>query len=284
MADEAASRSGVPGAMAGYAPDFLSARIAPPELGTGIEHDAFLWDGTEAIPYTHFSLSLSKSRRFARWVAWNIDGASIQRLSRTGLDFRTDPRIPASAQVGNELYAGNRLDRGHLARRADLLWGDPHEAGQANRDSFYYTNIAPQMDDFNQSSQDGVWGRLENALFDGVDVDDLRVSVFAGPVFHDDDRLYRGVPLPREFWKLLAFEDNGTLKTHAFLLTQHLDQLKAVLHLDEFRVYEITVAELEDRTCLRFPAQLHAGDTTTPLESLAFDKREPLATTADIRW
>ncbi len=284
MADEAASRSGVPTERAGYAPDFLGTRIALPGLGTGIEHDAVLWQGKEVIPYTHFSLSLSKSRRFARWVAWNIDGASIQRLSRTALDFRTDPRIPASAQVGNELYAGNRLDRGHLARRADLLWGDPDEARQANRDSFYYTNIAPQMDDFNQSSRDGVWGRLESALFDGVEVDDLRVSVFAGPVLHDDDHLYRGVPLPREFWKLLAFEDNGILKTHAFLLTQNLDQLKAVLHLDEFRVYEVTVAELEDRTCLRFPGHVHAADTTMPLESLAVEAREPLAAAADIRW
>lgn len=284
MADEAASRPDAPQFGAGYDPDFLATRIAAPALGDAIEQDAVLFQGAEAIPYTHFSLSLSRSRRFARWVAWNIDGASLQRLSRTGRDFRTDPRIAASVQVGDELYSGNRLDRGHLARRADLLWGDPAEAAQANRDSFFYTNVAPQMDDFNQSRQGGVWGRLENALFDDVDVDNLRVSVFAGPVFHDDDRLYRGVPLPREYWKLLVFQDSGVLKTHAFLLTQNLDQLKVLLHLDEFRVYEISVAELQGRTCLRFPDHVHASDTIASLESLAADARKPLATTADIRW
>ncbi len=84
--------------------------------------------------------------------------------------------------MGNELYSGNRQDRGHIARRADLVWGELDEAQQANRDSFYYSNITPQMDDFNQSSQNGIWGRLENALFEDVDVEDLRVSVFAGPV------------------------------------------------------------------------------------------------------
>ncbi|WP_367281548.1 DNA/RNA non-specific endonuclease [Paeniglutamicibacter sulfureus] len=45
---------------------------------------------------------------------------------------------------------------------------------RANCDSFYYGNIAPQMDDFNQSSQEGIWGRLENALYEDVDVQDLR--------------------------------------------------------------------------------------------------------------
>lgn len=284
MADEAAARPRAPWLCAGYAPDFLDIRIAVPALGAGIEDDAVLFQGAETIPYTHFSLALSQSRRFARWVAWNIDGAAIKKLSRTGQSFRTDPRIPDSVQVGNELYSGNRLDRGHLARRADLLWGDLEEAARANRDSFYYTNVTPQMDDFNQSRQGGVWGRLEDALFDDVEVENLRVSVFAGPVLHDDDRLYRGVPLPREYWKLLAFQHHGVLKTHAFLLTQNLDQLQAVLHLDEFRVYEITITELEARTCLRFPEQVHAADTIASLETLALDARRPLATTADIRW
>ena len=132
------------------------------------------------LPYTHFSLALSKSRRFARWVAWNIDGSSIKLLSRNNLDFTKDPRLPAEAQAGNELYADNRLDRGHIARRADLLWGKTAEALQANRDSFYYSNITPQMDDFNQSSQQGVWGRLENALYEDVEVEGLGSASLAG--------------------------------------------------------------------------------------------------------
>ncbi|MGV8857428.1 DNA/RNA non-specific endonuclease [Rhodoglobus sp.] len=91
--------------------------------------------------------------------------------------------VPTAAILGNELYVRNPLDRGHLARRADLTWGELGDAQQANRDSFSFTNIAPQMDDFNQSSRQGLWGRLEDALYEDVDVDDLRVSVMAGPVF-----------------------------------------------------------------------------------------------------
>ncbi|SMG44714.1 endonuclease G [Rhodococcus rhodochrous J3] len=48
------------------------------------------------------------------------------------------------------------------------------------------------MDDFNQSARDGVWGKLEDAVFADVEVDDLKVSAFGGPVFADDDRDFRG--------------------------------------------------------------------------------------------
>jgi endonuclease G, mitochondrial len=189
------------------------------------------------------------------------------------------PHLPEGSQVGNELYSGNRLDRGHVARRADLLWGGLAEAGQANEDSFYYTNITPQMDDFNQSSRDGLGGRLEDALYEDVDVDDLRVSVFGGPVFHDDDRIYRDTALPREYWKLVAFTEARVLKARAFLLTQDLDQLRAIPSLDKFRVYQITLAELEGRTILQFPTVLHQAGQ--PLER-GPKERQPLETTADI--
>lgn len=107
----------------GYSADFLGTGVEVPFLDAAIRDDAVLWEVSEVIPYTHFSLCLSASRRLARWVGWNIDGAGLLLLSRTGLDFAKDPRLPAETQSGNELYAGNRLDRGHVARRSDLLGG-----------------------------------------------------------------------------------------------------------------------------------------------------------------
>ncbi|MEU1406583.1 DNA/RNA non-specific endonuclease [Streptomyces sp. NPDC005728] len=264
----------------GYDPDFLGERIEAPQLGAGLVRDAVLLDGSQVIPYTHFSLTLSKTRRFPFWVAWNVDGGSLKKLSRTNT-FVKDPRLPAKAQVGNELYANNRLDRGHIARRADLLWGSLAEAKKANTDSFFYTNITPQMDDFNQSAKNGLWGELEDAVFADVDVDDLKVSVFGGPVFQDDDRVFRNVRIPREFWKVITFTERGELKAKAFLLTQNLNQLEA-LELDEFRVFQVTLGELEDRTHLRFPAALHQGDTLKVPEAAA--DRVPLDSLADIRW
>ncbi|MGW6422542.1 DNA/RNA non-specific endonuclease [Nocardia sp. NPDC055053] len=265
----------------GYDRGFLGPSIGVPELDAAVRGDAVRLDGSEVIGYTHFSLALSATRRFAFWVGWNIDGGAMKRIGRRGIDFVKDSRIPADVQVGNELYQGNRLDRGHLARRADLLWGSESEAEKANIDSFFYTNITPQMDDFNQSSRRGVWGQLEDAVFDDVDVDDLKVTVFGGPVFRADDRVHRGVALPKEYWKVICFVEAGRLTCRAFLLTQQLD-LREALELDEFRVFQVALTEIEERTRLRFPTALHDADTLATTELTG--AREPLESTADIRW
>lgn len=270
----------------GYAPGFLSERVDAPTLTAAARARAVTLDGSEVIPYTHFSLALDEERTFAIWVAWNIDGAGLIKLSRDGIPFLRDPRLPAEAQSGDELYGGNRLDRGHVARRADLLWGGLAEAERANVESFFFTNITPQMDNFNQSSQGGLWGRLEDAVFEEVDVDDLRVSAFGGPVLRDDDRTFRGKQIPREFWKVLVFVVGGALKAKAFLLTQSLNQLEA-LDLHEFNVYQVTLSEIEDRCSLRFPANLMAGDALAERlanEPEAVAERGPLESLADIDW
>ncbi|KOX18923.1 endonuclease [Saccharothrix sp. NRRL B-16348] len=268
-------------ALVGFDENFLGTPVGVPELGEAARADAVELNGSVVVDYTHFSLAQSKSRRFAFWVAWNIDGADLKSINRTGIPFVLDPRLPAEFQVGDELYRGNRLDRGHLARRADLLWGPKAVAQKANTDSFFFTNITPQMDDFNQSMRQGLWGRLEDAVLSDVDVDDLRVSVYGGPVFQPDDRVFRGVALPREYWKVIAFTSAGTLKARAFVLTQNLNQLES-LDLDEFRVFQVRLDEVEERCGFTFPAVLTAADTLVVPESL--DERAPLEALSDIQW
>ncbi|QGV81748.1 DNA/RNA non-specific endonuclease [Streptomyces ficellus] len=270
-------------AVTGYDPGFLAVPVGTPRLNASIKEDAVRLDGSEVVPYTHFSLAMSASRRFARWVAWNIDGALLKKLDRNGIEFVKDPRLPDAVQVSNELYKGrnNRLDRGHIARRADVVWGTLTEAARANRDSFHYTNITPQMDDFNQSSRNGLWGSLEDAVFEDVRVDELKVSVFGGPVFHEDDRVFRGVMLPREFWKVIVYCEDGALKCKAFLLTQNLDVSEA-LELDEFRVFQVKLSEVQKRTGLRFPTAMKNADTLVVPESA--EDRAPLERRSDIDW
>lgn len=137
------------------------------------------------------------------------------------------------------------------------------------------------MEDFNQSSKRGLWGQLEDALFAEVEIDDLKVSAFGGPVFQDDDRIYRDRQIPRKFFKVLAFVEQGQLKAKAFLLTQNLNQLEA-LELDEFRVFQVALSEVESRGRFRFPTALRNADTLTVPESLA--ARTPLEDLEDIDW
>ncbi|MGY1960779.1 DNA/RNA non-specific endonuclease [Nocardia gipuzkoensis] len=267
-------------AATGYDARFLASPIPLPVVDARIRPDvATAFDGSEVLHYTHFSLAMRRSRKFAIWVAWNIDGASIRKLSRKRIDFVKDPRLDVDAQVGNELYRDNRLDRGHLARRADLLWGGPAEAATANKDSFFYTNITPQMDDFNPSARNGLWGRLEDAVFVDASVDDLKVSAFGGPVFADDDREFRQVKIPREFWKIIAFVENGELKARGFLLSQNLRQLET-LDLDEFRVFQVPLTEIEQRALVHLPQTLREADLHVAPEELS----SPLSAVSEIQW
>lgn len=249
--------------MAGFDTDFLpGASIALPTASDEVAADyALTKSGEQARHYTHYSLAMSGSRRFARWVAWNIDGGAIMKVPRKGQKFVLDSEYTPEQQVGDDLYSDNRLDKGHIARRADLIWGPEAEARQANRDSFFYTNITPQLDTFNQDSREGLWGELEDAIFADVDVDHLRISLIGGPMFADDDFAYRGVLVPRSFYKVIAYVENGTLRAKAFVLTQ--DDLEAnvrALGLEQFKVFQTPVRDLEAKTGLTF-GDLAGSDT-----------------------
>ena len=167
------------------------------------------------------------------------------------------PTVPPNcSKAGNELYSNNRLDRGHVARRVDLNWGSIAEAKKANKDSFFFTNITPQHQNFNQSSRGGLWGELENAILDDVNVEDLRISVMAGPIFSDDDPTHRDVQIPREHWKLVAYRDidsDDVFKVKAFVLTQRdLIRDLETLELEPFRLFQVSLENLHSRTGLDF--------------------------------
>lgn len=262
----------------GYDPHFLGVELPPAAPapdgdgsagGEGTDRDdTVLFEGQSWLPYEHFSVMLSATRRLARQVAWNIDVATLRdgdEITRSGIRFRADPRIPAQAQVLEDVYAANRLDRGHIARRADLLWGSRAEAERANRESFYFPNITPQMDSFNQSGKAGDWGLLENSLSDFLREGGLpRVSVFGGPVLDPDDPPYRGVQVPLSFWKLLAYRVEENLRCRAFMLTQDLAGLEPITFEEQYLIHGLSVPDLQRRTGLLFPQALLDADRATP--------------------
>lgn len=241
-------------AATGYDATFLDDPLAPPET----TEEPTTGEDFVRLDYTHFSLRMHATRRLAWWVAWNVDGLRLfpsESISRSGQNFRLDPRIDAEAQTGEQAYADNDLDRGHVARRSDLLWGTLDEAQQANADSFFFTNITPQMADFNQSGRGGDWGLLENAVLALDGLKDRRLSVFAGPVLNPDDPPYRGiVQLPIEHWKIVIYRLDGQLRYKSFVLTQNLNGLERAVpeFLDAFDTYLVSPDTLEERTGLTF--------------------------------
>ncbi len=101
-----------------------------------------------------------------------------------------------------------------------------------------------------------------------------------GPIFKDTDLVYRGIAIPRSFWKVIYFVAAGALKARALVLTQ--DDLEAKLEslgLDEFQLYGVSLAELAHRTGLQFqPADVDAGVAPEALqpEVRRIDRRDDI--------
>jgi endonuclease G len=212
------------------------------------------------LPYIHFTVLLDPERRLAAATGVNIDGATLLGLGRSD-NWRLDPRVPASEQAGEELYARNDLDRGHLVRRRDPVWGEPSVAEAANEATFVFTNAAPQAAPFNQG--DNLWVGLEDHVLSYARAYEQKVSVFTGPVLAEDDVIYRGIQIPRLFWKIAAwtaFTDSEvpTLRAAGFILDQgpSLDDIDLSLRADStpplgpFLTYQAPVADIAALTGL----------------------------------
>ncbi|CRL99895.1 Nuclease precursor [Pseudomonas sp. 28 E 9] len=228
----------------GYAEDFLGSFAVPwPTLDTALAGDA----QPGRLDYTHFSISMSRSRRLALYVGVNIDGDKHVDIVRSNDTWAYDGRLPLDAQVGEDLYASNGLDRGHLVRRQDPNWGD--EANTANIDTFHFTNCSPQMSGFNQKT----WLELEDYILDNTQRWKARASVFSGPVFADDDRLYRGVKIPQAFWKVVAYlSDDGKPSASAYMIDQRNELGQLDLVFGPLKTYRCSVLQIEQLTGIRF--------------------------------
>ena len=228
----------------GYAEDFLSSFAVPwPSADEALADDV----QPLRLDYTHFSVTMSRSRRLALYVGVNIDGGQHVEIIRSNDTWAYDGRLPISAQVGEALYTNNGLDRGHLVRRQDPNWGD--EAKTANIDTFHFTNCSPQMSGFNQKT----WLELEDYILNNTQRWKARATVFSGPVFADDDRLYRGIRIPKAFWKVVAYlSDDGKPSASAYMIDQSRELGQLDLMFGQVRTYQRSVIQIEQLTGIRF--------------------------------
>lgn len=232
---------------AGYDPAFLAVPLPIPGHGGALSAVA-----SPELRYHHFSVVMHRTRALAMFTAVNIDGRQSQSLVRESDRWIMDPRLPAAEQTGESAYRNNPLDRGHLVRRLDPAWGPAAKA--ANDDTFHFTNCTPQHHEFNAGQT--LWLGLEDYVLKNADTADLAVSVFAGPVLAADDPQYRGVALPRQFWKIVAMvTPGGRLSVTGYLLSQAalLDEFaegEEAFSFGAYRTFQVPVRRIAGLTGL----------------------------------
>ncbi|HVL38282.1 MAG TPA: DNA/RNA non-specific endonuclease, partial [Fimbriimonadaceae bacterium] len=234
-----------------------------PQLSSSMQLDAAVLIEPPAgkpahmLDYHHYSVAINSKRKLAFFTAVNIDGNASFRLKRESDRWFFDPRIPREDQTGEAVYRQNPLDRGHLVRRLDPAWGPTREfAKLANDDTFHFTNCTPQHKDFNQNKT--TWAGLEDYVLENADNRELKVSVFTGPVFAPDDDEYRGVRLPRQFWKVVFMvKRGGGLSATAYLLSQEelirgLEVEPEEFSYGAYKTFQVPVSRIEQLTGLSF--------------------------------
>lgn len=237
--------------------------VSLPQLTPSLLADTYA-EGA-VLDYTHYSLVMHARRRVAAYCAHNVDGSRIVRVAG-GLPWKMDERV-GEYQLGPEVYADNQLDRGHLVRRADVLWGTVAEARAANKATFFYSNAAPQHQNFNQDE----WVALEDwILYDATDFS-YRLCVFTGPVLRDDDPVLSDLPpdlrmafrargqaqIPAAFWKIITLRDaragGDDLSAVAFAMKQsEMWNDKEGRRLLNLKVHQVTIQAIEGWTGLDF--------------------------------
>ncbi|ELP30150.1 DNA/RNA non-specific endonuclease [Rhodopirellula baltica] len=221
-------------------------------------------ESSYVLDYMHFSSVVNGERKIPFFTAVNIDGSSLVRPRRRRTTWQIDPRIDRDQQAGNELYRHNQLDRGHLVRRLDPVWGSDDDAEQAENDTFHYTNAAPQHALLNQRD----WLNLEDHLLDALGEHKMKCSVFTGPVFADSDREYRGVKIPEAFWKVVALlQDDDTVTVTAYLLGQAAFLNDIEFAFGDFKTFRTSVAKVRQLTGLEFDS-LEILDPRSESESI----------------
>jgi endonuclease G len=278
----------------GYDSRFLGLSVAMPRLTTAAKADVTHLKNKPSeyvLDYYHFSLVMSRPRRLCFFTASNFSSDPAVRgdLSRKKLgtdQWGLEPRIEPTEQIQDkELYAGTPFDLGHVVRREDNYWGaTEEEAVYANWDTFHYTNCTPQHSKFNQSQLKGLWGRLENHITSEMKTKGNKLNIFAGPVFSNTDKKVNGVPVPKQFWKVLVgVRDNGKLFAFGFVLSQAqlIKDIEAEFDPGEFKTFQLSLKKIESMTDVRFSASVKKADT---MASASPNEKLELSNLEKLRW
>lgn len=219
-------------------------------------------DGVQILNY---ALEWDNTKRHANWVAFTFDTTtSADVVKRTNL-WAKDPKLPAEMQTGDSDHTNDGFDRGHLCASEDRVY-----LKEANDQTFYYSNISPQLNDFNggfwrkletrvqtwgRSTADGVYdkvyvtkgGTLNKLLknFKGTTVDG------GTPTTDANGFTIHGLACPEYYYMAVLSQKDDVFHAIAFLVP-HKEGMTENPSSDELKEYVVSVDKLEEETGIDF--------------------------------
>lgn len=126
-----------------------------PATPEGLEYHANFFS-MNGQTYRNYSYVWDREALVAHWVAYPLASVYLGSLSRTD-KWAYDPNVPSQYQPNlTKSFSGN-YDRGHQLPSADRTC-----CTEANEQTFYFTNMTPQLDVLNQK----IWASFETTVRD----------------------------------------------------------------------------------------------------------------------
>lgn len=219
-------------------------------------------DGVQILNY---ALEWDNTKRHANWVAFTFDTTtSADNVKRTDA-WSVDPKLPAEMQVQESDHKNDGFDKGHLCASEDRVY-----LKEANEQTFYYSNMSPQLNDFN----DGFWYKLEarvqtwgRSTADGV-YDKVYVTKggtlnkllknFKGttvnggtPTTDANGFTIHGLACPEYYFMAVLSQKDDVFHAIAFLVP-HKEGMTRNPSSDELKEYVVSVDKLEEETGIDF--------------------------------
>lgn len=203
----------------------------------------------------NYSIEWDGTKKANRWSCYFFCTGNKESNTSRSDAFGTDPDLPTSVQHTLADYSGSGFSRGHLCPSGDRL-----VSAEANKQTFYLTNMQPQW----QNHNGVLWNNLEQqvrawAAADGCDT----LYVVKGATIDNSDQIYTAAEaqqiksgssfpgiIPKYFYMAVLSYNKSTNTYHAIgLWTEHNNTSVTNKNYGD---YAITIDELEQKTGIDF--------------------------------
>lgn len=188
------------------------------------------------IYHSGFALKFNKTHRQSSWVAYELTKAETSKLYDRTDKFLPDPKIKSGMAKDVDYYKSG-YDRGHLAPAGDMAW-----SMASITESFYYSNVSPQVPSFNR----GVWKRLEDQVRSWAEENE-KVFVVTGPVLNNQQSHIgpNKITVPSYFYKVVLDYSLPSVKGIGFILQNVASQ-------DNLQSFVVSIDSVESLTGIDF--------------------------------
>ncbi len=186
-------------------PSFTASNIEIPSTSSRVK--------SQIIKHAGFTTSYNSSWLIPNWVAYCLTAEEVAgTFPRSQNQFEPDPLVKGKTSVSRD-YSNSGYSRGHMAPAADMKWSK-----QAMSESFYMSNICPQVAEFNS----GVWERLERRCRALAREADLYIC--CGPIVSGTPKRIgdNNVAVPSGFYKVLCMNRNGKWQAIGFMFPNNI--------------------------------------------------------------